>query len=98
VCWPELAAAQLHADQPGPQIPRYIFDWDLYQQDALRDGVVAAAHFNIFHHHTDRVKQSSIAQTMNVLQAMIQTDGPKMVLTSTYCAFKMDVPFQDASA
>jgi alpha-L-arabinofuranosidase len=74
------------------------FDWDLYQQNTLRDGVVAAAHFNIFHRHTDRVKQTSIAQTMNVLQAMILTDGPKMVLTPTYYAFKMYVPFQDATA
>ncbi|MRV70306.1 alpha-N-arabinofuranosidase [Duganella sp. FT92W] len=74
------------------------FDWDLRQQNTLRDGVVAAAHFNIFHRHTDRVKQTSIAQTMNVLQAMILTDGPKMVLTPTYYAFKMYVPFQDATA
>jgi alpha-N-arabinofuranosidase len=73
------------------------FDWDLYQQNTLRDAVVAALHFNIFHHHTDRVKQTSIAQTMNVLQSMILTDGPKMVLTPTYYAFKMYVPFQDAT-
>ena len=40
---------------------------------------------------------ANIAQMVNVLQAMILTDGPKMVLTPTYHAFKMYVPFQDAT-
>jgi alpha-N-arabinofuranosidase len=40
---------------------------------------------------------ANIAQMINVLQAMILTDGPKMVLTPTYHVFKMYVPFQDAT-
>ncbi len=70
----------------------------LYQKNTLRDAVVAAANFNIFHHHVDRVKMTSIAQTINVLQAMILTDKDKIELTPTYYAFKMYVPFQDATA
>jgi alpha-N-arabinofuranosidase len=70
----------------------------LYQKNTLRDGVLAAANFNIFHHHADRVKMTSIAQTINVLQAMILTDKDKIELTPTYYAFKMYVPFQDATA
>jgi alpha-N-arabinofuranosidase len=69
----------------------------LYQLNTLRDGVLAAANFNIFHKYTDRVKMANIAQTVNVLQAMILTDGPKLALTPTYYAYKMYVPFQDAT-
>ncbi|MGN6421693.1 MAG: alpha-N-arabinofuranosidase [Asticcacaulis sp.] len=69
----------------------------LYQQNTLRDAVLAAANFNIFHHHADRVRLTAIAQTVNVLQSMILTDGDKMELTPTYYAFKMYVPFQDAT-
>jgi alpha-N-arabinofuranosidase len=68
----------------------------LYQQNTLRDALVAAINFNIFHHHADRVRMASIAQMVNVLQAMILTDGPRMLLTPTYHAFSMFRPFQDA--
>lgn len=69
----------------------------LYQQNTLRDGIVTAANFNIFHEYTDRVKMTNIAQTINVLQAMILTDGPNIALTPTYYAFKMYVPFHDST-
>ena len=69
----------------------------LYQQNTLRDAVVAALNFNIFHRHADRVRMTNIAQMVNVLQAMILTRGPKMILTPTYYAFKMFRPFQDAT-
>jgi alpha-N-arabinofuranosidase len=68
----------------------------LYQMNTLRDAVVAAANFNIFHKYAARVRMANIAQTVNVLQAMILTDGSKMLLTPTYYAFKMYVPFQDS--
>jgi alpha-N-arabinofuranosidase len=69
----------------------------LYQQNSLRDAHVAALTFNIFHRHTDRVKMANIAQMVNVLQAMILTDKEKMLLTPTYHAFEMYVPFQGAT-
>jgi len=69
----------------------------LYQQNSLRDAVVAALNFNIFHDHADRVHMSIVAQMVNVLQAMILTDKEKMVLTPTYHAFHMYRPFQDAT-
>ena len=69
----------------------------LYQQNTLRDAVVAAVNFNIFHRHSDRVRMANIAQMVNVLQAMILTDGPKMILTPTYHVFHMFKPFQDAT-
>ncbi len=70
----------------------------LYQQNSLRDALVAALHFNIFHRHARRVSMANIAQTVNVLQAMILTDGPRMLLTPTYHVFEMYKVHQGASA
>lgn len=47
----------------------------LYQQNTIRDALVAASHFHIFHKHCSRVQMANIAQAVNVLQAMILTDG-----------------------
>jgi alpha-N-arabinofuranosidase len=69
----------------------------LYQQNTLRDAIVAALNFNVFQHHADRVRLANIAQMINVLQAMILTKGPQMLLTPTYHVFKMYEPFQDAA-
>ena len=69
----------------------------LIQQNSLRDGIAAAMNLNIFARHAERVRMTNIAQMVNVLQAMIMTQGPKMVLTPTYHIYKMYVPFQDAT-
>ena len=69
----------------------------LQQQNSQRDAILAALNLNIFARHADRVRMSNIAQMVNVLQAMIMTDGPKMVLTPTYYIYRMYVPFQDAT-
>jgi alpha-L-arabinofuranosidase len=69
----------------------------LYQQNSLRDAIVSAVNLNIFHKHCDRVKLTSIAQMVNVLQSMILTKGPEMVLTPTYYVFKMYSVHQDAA-
>ncbi len=68
----------------------------LRQQNSLRDAIAASLNLNIFARHADRVRMTNIAQMVNVLQSMILTDGPKMVLTPTYHIYKMYVPFQDA--
>ncbi len=69
----------------------------LQQQNSLRDAIVAALNFNIFARHADRVRMANIAQMVNVLQAVILTDGPKMVRTPTYWVHKLYLPFQDAT-
>ncbi len=69
----------------------------LSQQNTLRDAVLAALNVNIFARHATRVRMANIAQMVNVLQAMILTDGEKMLLTPTYHVFRMYVPFQDAT-
>ena len=68
----------------------------LFQQSTMRDAIVAGLSFNIFHKYTDRIKMANIAQIVNVLQAMILTDGPKMLLTPTYHVFEMYKVVQDA--
>lgn len=68
----------------------------LAQQVSLRDAIIAAMNINIFARHADRVRGANIAQMVNVLQAMILTDGPRMALTPTYHVFRMYTPFQDA--
>ena len=60
----------------------------LYQQNTMRDAMVAALTLNIFNKHSDRILMANIAQTVNVLQAMILTDAEKMVLTPTFMFLK----------
>ncbi len=61
----------------------------LYQQNTLRDALIAGINLNIFNNHCDRVKMANIAQMVNVLQAVILTKDDDMVLTPTYYVFKM---------
>nr|AAC38456.1 ArfI [Breznakibacter xylanolyticus] len=61
----------------------------LYQQNTLRDALVAGINLNIFNNNADRVKMANIAQMVNVLQAVILTQGDEMILTPTYYVFKM---------
>jgi alpha-N-arabinofuranosidase len=95
---------------PGKHVALVVDEWGVWlkpeagteqmhliQQNSLRDGIAAAMNLNIFARHADRVRMTNIAQMVNVLQAMIMTDGPKMVLTPTYQVFRMYVPFQDAT-
>ena len=71
-------------------------DHSLYQQNTQRDALVAALNLNIFARHADRVRGANIAQMINALQAMILTDGPRMLRTPTYHVFALYAPFQDA--
>lgn len=69
----------------------------LYQQNTLRDALVAGVHFDVFHRHAARLTMANIAQTLNVLQAMILTDGDGgLVLTPTYHVFEMNKAHHDA--
>lgn len=68
----------------------------LYQQNSLRDALIAATTLNIFNNHCERVKAAALAQTINVLQSLILTDKEKMLLTPTYHIFDMYKVHQDA--
>jgi alpha-L-arabinofuranosidase len=102
--------AVLDKNDPAKRIGLYVDEWGswyapatgtngahLEQQNTLRDAVLAATTLNIFHAHADRVRMGNIAQAVNVLQAMLLTDGAKMAKTPTYYVFAMYLPFQDAT-
>ena len=68
----------------------------LYQQNTMRDAMIAGVTLNIFHNHADRVRMANLAQTINVLQAVILTKEEKMLLTPTYHVMEMYNVHQDA--
>jgi alpha-N-arabinofuranosidase len=79
-----------HQGEPGSN-PSF-----LYQQNTLRDAVTASITLNTLNKHADRVRMANIAQMVNVLQAMILTQGDKMLLTPTYHVFEMFTVHHDA--
>ncbi len=68
----------------------------LYQQNTVRDAMIAGITLNIFNNHADRVRMANLAQTVNVLQSVILTKGEKMILTPTYYVMEMYKIHQDA--
>jgi alpha-N-arabinofuranosidase len=96
---------------PGKKVALYVDEWSnwydvepgtnpgfLYQQNTLRDALTASLSLDVFHAHADRVRLACITQMVNVLQAMIHTDGPRMMLTPTYHVYMMYKPFRGATA
>lgn len=69
----------------------------LYQQNTLRDALVAAINLNIFNQHAERVRMANIAQTVNVLQALVLTDKERLLLTPTFHVFEMYREHQSAT-
>lgn len=105
-----LHGAIMDKYDPGKKVALVVDEWGLWaqpqpgtnfmflrQQGSLRDAIVAALNLDIFARHADRVRMANIAQMVNVIQAMILTDGPKSVLTPTYHVYRMYLPFQDAT-
>ncbi len=95
---------------PGQQVGLIVDEWGawyppepganpafLYQQNTLRDALVAGLTLHIFHEHADRIMMANLAQTINVLQAMILTEGERMILTPTYHVFDLFQGHQDAT-
>ena len=68
----------------------------LVQQNTMRDALVAGLTLNIFNNHCQRVRMANLAQTVNVLQSVIITEGEKLLLTPTYHVFEMYSVHQDA--
>lgn len=68
----------------------------LYQQSTMRDAIIAAMHLNMFNRHSDRIVMANLAQAVNVLQAVLLTDGERLVKTPTWYVFKLFLPHHDA--
>ena len=69
----------------------------LFQQNTMRDAMIAGTTLNIFNNHSDRVRMANLAQAVNVLQSVILTSGDTMVLTPTYYVMEMYSVHQDAT-
>lgn len=69
----------------------------LYQQNSMRDAILAGMTLNIFNNHCDRVRMGNIAQLVNVLQALFLTEGEKMLKTPTFHVYNMYKVHQDAT-
>ena len=70
----------------------------LYQQNTMRDAIVAAIELNVFNRHSDRVVMANLAQAVNVLQSVILTEGNKMIKTPTYHVFDLFKTHQNNEA
>jgi alpha-N-arabinofuranosidase len=94
---------------PGKRVALVVDEWGgwyevekgtnpgfLYQQNTMRDAMIAGATLNIFNNHSDRVRMANLAQAVNVLQAVVLTKGAKMILTPTYHVMEMYNVHQDA--
>lgn len=103
--------AALDAFDPDRKISLLIDEWGtwhpptpgrkpghLWQQNTLRDALVAGLTLDTFHRHADKVAMANVAQVVNVLQAMILTDEARMVLTPTYHVFDLYRLHQGATA
>ncbi|TWU00579.1 Intracellular exo-alpha-L-arabinofuranosidase 2 [Botrimarina colliarenosi] len=106
----QVAEEEMDKVDPNKRIGLFVDEWGtwyreepntpgygLYQQNSLRDALVAGISLHLFHEHNDRVRMANIAQVVNVLQAMILTEGPDMVLTPTYHVFEMFKVHHDAT-
>ena len=109
--WIAKQTAIMDRYDPAKKLGLYVDEWGIWvdpnpgsnpgflqQQNTVRDAVIAALNLNLFMRNADRIRGTNIAQMVNVLQAMILTDGPKMLLTPTYHVYRMYVPFHDATA
>jgi alpha-N-arabinofuranosidase len=67
-----------------------------YQQNSMRDALIAASTLNIFNNHAGRIKMANLAQTVNVIQSLILTKGDQMIKTPTYWVFDLFKVHQDA--
>lgn len=103
--------AAMDAWDPGRKIGLIVDEWGtwhpvekgtnpafLYQQNTIRDALVAANTLDIFNRHADKVVMSNIAQTINVLQSMILTEGERMLVTPTGYVYELYAPHQGAQA
>ena len=92
---------------PAKKIALVIDEWGIvvgdensasyfYQQNSLRDALIAASTLNIFNNHADRIRMANLAQIANVLQSLVLTSGDSLVLTPTYLVFDLFKVHQDA--
>lgn len=68
------------------------------QANTLRDALAAGIALEGFHRQCNSLALANIAQIVNVLQAVVMTEGPQMWLTPTYHVLRMHRPHIGATA
>jgi alpha-N-arabinofuranosidase len=83
-------------DEWGTWFKQATVEAGLFQQNTLRDALFTASSFHLFHQHADKLFMTNMAQTVNVLQALVLTRGPQMLVTPTYHIYEMFAPHRDS--
>lgn len=68
------------------------------QANTLRDALAAAVALEGFHRQCRLLSMANLAQIVNVLQSVVNTDGARMWLTPTYHVLRMHAPHIGATA
>jgi len=73
----------------------------LWQQSTMRSAVAAGLGLNLFNRQADKLHMCNIAQMVNVLQALLLTDGPegeRCVRTTTYHVYALFKPHRSKTS
>ncbi|EMA38001.1 alpha-N-arabinofuranosidase [Halococcus hamelinensis] len=79
-------------DEWGTWHPEAVASNGLEQPGTVFDALSAAAVLDVFNHHSDVMTMSNIAQTVNVLQCLVETDGDDAWARPTYRVFDLYAP------
>ncbi|MCI0665741.1 MAG: alpha-N-arabinofuranosidase, partial [Acidobacteria bacterium] len=79
----------LIVDEWGTWHPQATFETGFYQQNTLRDAIIAGSTLNLFNRRCRNIVMANLAQAFNVLQAVGLTRGAAMVSTPTYFVMEM---------
>ncbi|HET6314835.1 MAG TPA: alpha-L-arabinofuranosidase C-terminal domain-containing protein [Chloroflexota bacterium] len=74
--------------------PQHSFE----QRSTLRDALAAGVALEGFVRQCNVLSMANLAQVVNVLQAVVVTDGPRMFRTPTYYALQLHAPHMGATA
>lgn len=85
-------------DEWGAWHPEATSDSGLEQPGTVLDALSAAAVLDIFNDHSDVMTMSNIAQTVNVLQCLVETDGDDAWARPTYRVFDLYATHKDNTA
>lgn len=105
----ERTAGVLDTFAPGTDIGIIVDEWGVWHPEAtndngleqpqtVRDAVSAAGVLDVFNAHADVVTMANLAQTINVLQCLVQTDEETAWATPNYHVFDLYQPHMGATS
>jgi alpha-N-arabinofuranosidase len=85
-------------DEWGAWHTEAVAETGLEQPGTVVDALSAAAVLDVFNHHSDVMTMGNIAQTVNVLQCLVETDGDDAWARPTYRVFDLYAPHKGNEA